>query len=72
MIETLSAATIGWIVCGILAACVASLIWIVFYVTRAPIMELHCPKCGIVDRHDKDGNCERCGLPVELFDRGQR
>ena len=72
MISTLSAATIGWIIFGILAVCAVSLIWIVFYVTRAPTMIYYCPKCGEVDDHDEHGNCVNCGLGVELHDGGGR
>jgi hypothetical protein len=36
MIEILSAVTIGWIVCGILAACVIAIWIIVFYIIGAP------------------------------------
>jgi uncharacterized paraquat-inducible protein A len=61
-----------YILLAIMALSIIGLFWLVLWVTKAPIMEYHCPHCGIVDRHDKDGNCERCGLPVELYDRGQR
>ena len=69
MISTLLAATIGWIICGIFAVCAVSLIWIVFYVTRAPTMIYYCPKCGEIDDHDEHGNCMTCGLGVELWNR---
>lgn len=61
-----------YILLGVMALLIIGLFWLIMWVTKAPIMELHCPRCGIVDRHDNRGNCEKCGLPVELFGRGGR
>ena len=58
-----------WIGLAIMAGCALGMGWLIFYVTRAPIMELHCPKCGVVYGHDEHGNCLTCGLGVELHDK---
>jgi hypothetical protein len=62
---------ICWIGLAIMAGCAVFMVWLVFYVTRAPVMELHCPRCGVVHGYDYDdnGNCLTCGLPVELCNK---
>jgi hypothetical protein len=65
----MTAESICWLALAIMAGCAVFVLWLVFYVTRAPIMELHCPKCGVVYGHDKHGNCIACGLGVQLWDR---
>jgi hypothetical protein len=57
-----------WIGLAIMAGCAVFMAWLVFYVTRAPIMDLFCPKCGVVHGHD-DGKCLRCGMGVQLQNR---
>jgi hypothetical protein len=57
---------ICWAAAAIMAGCAVGMVWLVFYVTRAPIMEPFCPKCGVVHGHD-DGKCWTCGLGVELW-----
>jgi hypothetical protein len=52
----------------VFAASLVALVWIVLDITRAPIMELHCPRCGVVHGCD-DGKCLRCGMGVQLWDR---
>jgi hypothetical protein len=47
---------------------VVFVVWLVFYVTRAPVMELFCPKCGVVHGHD-NGKCLKCGMAVQLWDK---
>ena len=61
--------TICWTMVVIMAACAVGVACLIFWVTRSPIMELHCPKCGVVYGHDDNGNCLTCGLPVELWDK---
>jgi len=56
-----------WIGLAIMAGCAVGVVWLVFWVTRAPVMELHCPKCGVVHDYDDNGNCMTCGLGVELW-----
>jgi len=70
--EGMTVETIFWTVVAIVAACSVGAVWLVFWVTQAPIMELHCQKCGVVDGCDDNGNCLKCGLGVELRDRGGR
>jgi hypothetical protein len=61
--------TICWIGLAIMAGCSAFMVWLVFWVTRAPAMEAHCPACGEVYDYDDNGNCLTCGLAVELWDK---
>ena len=60
--------TLCWVAVGVMAACAVFMVWLVFYVTRAPVMELFCPKCGVVHGHD-DGQCLRCGMGVQLCNK---
>ena len=60
--------TICWAAAALMAGCAVGMVWLVFWVTRAPIMELFCPKCGVVHGHD-DGQCLRCGLGVQLWNK---
>ena len=57
---------ICWTIVVVMAALAVFMVWLVFHVTRAPIMELFCPKCGVVHGHD-DGKCLKCGMAVQLW-----
>jgi len=61
--------TICWIGLAIMAVCAVGMVWLIFWVTRAPVMEAHCPSCGVVHDYDDKGNCMTCGLGVELWNR---
>ena len=61
-----------WIGLAIMAVCAVGVVWLISCITRAPVMELHCPLCGVVHGHDEHGNCVNCGLGVELHDGGGR
>ena len=67
--EAMTAETICWTVFGIMAGCAVGVVALIFWVTRAPVMELRCPKCGVVHSYDDNGNCLKCGLAVELWDK---
>ena len=55
-----------WIGLAIMAGIAVFMVWLVFWVTQAPIMELFCPKCGTVHGHD-EGRCLKCGMAVQLW-----
>ncbi len=57
-----------WIGLAIMAGIVAFMVWLVFWVTQAPIMDLFCPHCGVVHGHD-NGKCLKCGMAVQLWNR---
>lgn len=47
--------------------CMAGLlVWLLWITRRREGVVTVCLKCGPVQDWDENGNCRRCGLPVEL------
>ena len=60
---------VGWLaVLGFGVACVGTVLWIAWAISRAPFVDCICIKCGVTDMDDR-GCCLRCGMACELEER---